>query len=299
MPIISSWSNSLRGKIIVVVQTLLLTTNSGYCWAGESTSFITNRTSTLKKIGILLDFSETKAHIKWTFGSTPALISDPRPLTLTISGPFTNNDVANRLFKSVKSAELEEMKVKKFLVINTRTQFTLVAESKNNQAISEATDAFMKKLQGAIKIAWHPAKADESKRVSVQFTLDHSGKISNAKILQSSGSTEADNAALLALVNTKPVTMPSIMPRTVDIQFTFDYNVFKEAQKDTASAALAVPSAIKKSKAPAKNASLGAEEKWTYVPKHTFDDDGNIIPTPPTAAETEWKKVPETMQMDD
>lgn len=87
---------------------------------------------------------------------------------------------------------------------------------------------YMADLQRRIKRAWFPPKGNESKRVMVVFKVHRNGTMSNLRLQKSSGLAIADQAALKAIQNAAPFrTLPDGAPPDVDIQFTFDYNVFK------------------------------------------------------------------------
>lgn len=86
---------------------------------------------------------------------------------------------------------------------------------------------FMADLQRRIKRSWFPPKGHESKRIMVFFKLNRDGKMSGLRLEQSSGIPVADQAALLAVSKASPFRpLPQGAPSNVDIQFTFDYNLF-------------------------------------------------------------------------
>lgn len=87
---------------------------------------------------------------------------------------------------------------------------------------------YMADLQRRIKRAWFPPKGNESKRVVVVFKVHTNGTMSALRLVTSSGMAIADQAALKAVQNAAPFRpLPDGAPPDVDIQFTFDYNVFK------------------------------------------------------------------------
>jgi TonB family protein len=99
---------------------------------------------------------------------------------------------------------------------------------KSNLAAQPAPDfgPYMAELQRRIKRAWYPPKGD-SKRIVVIFKIDRGGVLSNLHIERASGVAFADQAALKAVENAAPFPpLPAHSPDDVDIQFTFDYNVF-------------------------------------------------------------------------
>lgn len=86
---------------------------------------------------------------------------------------------------------------------------------------------YMADLQRRIKRAWFPPKGNESKRVVVVFKVHRGGELSNLRLERSSGVAIADQAALKAIENAAPFRpLPAGAADDVDIQFTFDYNVF-------------------------------------------------------------------------
>ena len=87
---------------------------------------------------------------------------------------------------------------------------------------------YMKELQRRIKMNWDPPKGNESKRVILLFKIAKDGRLLNIKVHRSSGLPAADNAALNAVKLTAPFRPlpPEFKGQSVDIQFTFDYNVF-------------------------------------------------------------------------
>jgi len=86
---------------------------------------------------------------------------------------------------------------------------------------------YMSDLQRRIKRCWYPPSNHETKRVKVIFSLTRNGELTNLRIIRSSGLNMADNAALKAVENAAPFRpLPAGAPSTVDIEFTFDYNVF-------------------------------------------------------------------------
>ena len=86
---------------------------------------------------------------------------------------------------------------------------------------------YMAELQRRIKRSWFPPKDTESKRVQVIFKVHRDGSLSHLRLERSSGLAIADQAALKAIEDAAPFhPLPAGAPEDVDIQFTFDYNVF-------------------------------------------------------------------------
>lgn len=87
---------------------------------------------------------------------------------------------------------------------------------------------WMSELQRRIKSNWDPPKGNESKRVVLAFKVSKDGRLLELKIATSSGVRVADQAALSAVQLTAPFRpLPAEFRKpSIDIQFTFDYNVF-------------------------------------------------------------------------
>jgi len=115
----------------------------------------------------------------------------------------------------------------------------LKAASKNEALILDDNQKpifgkYMKEMQRKIKRNWHPSRRNESKKVVLLFKIAKDGKLLRVKILNSSGDTEEDEAALNALKTSAPFDpLPKgFNGNDIDVQFTFDYNVYyRKARK--------------------------------------------------------------------
>ena len=87
---------------------------------------------------------------------------------------------------------------------------------------------YMRELQRRIKMNWEPPKGNESKRVVLLFKIAKDGRLLSCSVFKSSGLQNADNAALNAVRLSAPFRpLPAdYKGASIDIQFTFDYNVF-------------------------------------------------------------------------
>lgn len=87
---------------------------------------------------------------------------------------------------------------------------------------------YMRELQRRIKMNWEPPKGNESKRVVLLFKIAKDGRLLSIRVFKSSGLPNADKAALNAVELTAPFKpLPAeFRGGSIDIQFTFDYNVF-------------------------------------------------------------------------
>jgi|GEM_PF-822856 len=87
---------------------------------------------------------------------------------------------------------------------------------------------YMSALQRKIKMAWKPPRGTESNRIVVIFTINKNGYLQNIELTSPSRDQSANAAALDAVKRAAPFDpLPAGSPATVDIEFTFDYNVFK------------------------------------------------------------------------
>ena len=87
---------------------------------------------------------------------------------------------------------------------------------------------YMRELQRRIKMNWDPPKGNESKRVVLLFKIAKDGRLLSCSVFKSSGLQNADSAALNAVKLAAPFRPlpPEFKGQNIDIQFTFDYNVF-------------------------------------------------------------------------
>ena len=87
---------------------------------------------------------------------------------------------------------------------------------------------YMRDLQRRIKYNWHPPKGNESRKVVLLFKIAKNGQLLSCRVYRSSGLPSADQAALNAVKMTAPFRpLPAdYKGSNIDIQFTFDYNVF-------------------------------------------------------------------------
>ena len=87
---------------------------------------------------------------------------------------------------------------------------------------------YMRELQRKIKMNWDPPKGNESKRVVLLFKIAKDGRLLSCSVFKSSGLQNADKAAINAVHLAAPFKPlpPEYKGSSIDIQFTFDYNVF-------------------------------------------------------------------------
>jgi TonB family protein len=87
---------------------------------------------------------------------------------------------------------------------------------------------YMAELQRRIKRNWQPPRRNASKRVILLFTVAKDGRLLNLRVHKPSGEPDTDRAAISAVQLSAPFKpLPSdFSGSSIDIQFTFDYNVF-------------------------------------------------------------------------
>lgn len=87
---------------------------------------------------------------------------------------------------------------------------------------------YMKRLQKKIKSNWSPPKGKESNKIVLKFTVLRDGNLSEIKVIKTSNDRSTNGAAIRALVMSAPFEpLPKeYKGKSVDIEFTFDYNVF-------------------------------------------------------------------------
>ena len=87
---------------------------------------------------------------------------------------------------------------------------------------------YMRELQRRIKMNWEPPKGNESKRVVLMFKIAKDGRLLSVSVFKSSGLQNVDQAAINAVKVAAPFRAlpPEYKGANIDIQFTFDYNVY-------------------------------------------------------------------------
>jgi TonB family protein len=87
---------------------------------------------------------------------------------------------------------------------------------------------YMAELQRRVKRNWIPPEQGNSRRSVLRFSISRNGEISNLRVGKTSGNPDSDAAAMDAVRRAAPFrTLPSgYKGKNIDIQFTFDINVF-------------------------------------------------------------------------
>lgn len=89
--------------------------------------------------------------------------------------------------------------------------------------------SYMRDMQRSIKLNWDTPKLDKSTSVTLKYKVNKNGELLEYSVSQSSGIKEMDDSAIKALKETAPFKpLPaSYKEENIEVQFTFDYNVFK------------------------------------------------------------------------
>lgn len=165
---------------------------------------------------------------------------------LKSSGSKKQDDsVINSILLSIPVKELPEkyrgeyVKVKLtyqmnkiFNVINVSNEPSGITEdittTKNPNAKMPDFGPYMRDIQRRVKMNWDPPKGNQSKRVVLLFRIAKDGRLLSCSVSKSSGLPNVDKAALTAVHLAVPFRpLPSEFNGDfIDIQFTFDYNVY-------------------------------------------------------------------------
>lgn len=114
---------------------------------------------------------------------------------------------------------------------------TITGKKTTNNTINKIDNAdfgpYMINLQKKIKQNWLPPRKTTNKKVVMLLKINKSGELITSKISNSSGDKEVDDSAIKAVDKSKPFTpLPeSYKGESIDILFTFDYNVLFSQNK--------------------------------------------------------------------
>jgi TonB family protein len=108
---------------------------------------------------------------------------------------------------------------------------TINKNNKSNQSFENGMfTSYMANVQNKIRSNWNPPNGDESRKVVLVFKVGRDGNILSHSVNESSGDKVMDDAAVEALMKSQPFEpLPKdFSGNSVDIQFSFDYNVHKK-----------------------------------------------------------------------
>jgi TonB family protein len=101
---------------------------------------------------------------------------------------------------------------------------------------------YMRNLSLNLKHFWHPPKASASNKIVVRFAVSPEGELSQLRLQTPSGIAEADGAAMIAVEHAAPFdSLPAGVKGSVDINFTFAYNVIGPSQRERTLPELIIP----------------------------------------------------------
>ncbi len=88
---------------------------------------------------------------------------------------------------------------------------------------------YMRKVERRITKKWKPPLSDYSTKVVVNYVIHKNGELGNYYVAESSGNSRMDLSAMQALKKAAPFDpLPvGFGEESVDVKFTFDYNVYK------------------------------------------------------------------------
>lgn len=143
-----------------------------------------------------------------------------------------NKILKNDPYNYSASELLSEANQKKSEYVTNNTLKPAITQNNDSNANDVDFGPYMRELQRRIKMNWDPPQGSESKRVVVLFKVAKDGRLLSSRIFQSSDVYDVDRAALNAVALTAPFRrLPSdFNGQSIDIQFTFDYNVFGASQ---------------------------------------------------------------------
>ncbi len=85
---------------------------------------------------------------------------------------------------------------------------------------------YMAAMKKAIQAKWVSPKGFDKKKVVAVFSILRDGRITEAELIESSGSAEIDKSAMQALKDASPLApLPKGAPKHVQIRYQFDYKV--------------------------------------------------------------------------
>ncbi len=85
---------------------------------------------------------------------------------------------------------------------------------------------YMKAMKKAIQAKWVSPKGFDQKKVVTAFSIQRDGRITEAELVESSGSADIDKTAMQALKDASPLApLPKGSPKHVQIRYKFDYQV--------------------------------------------------------------------------
>ena len=143
------------------------------------------------------------------------------------------NDFAGAIVEYKAALKLQENKAvqKKLQTIKIPAEWKVAFENTNAKAAPEVDfGPYMANIMRSIKANWTPPQGQETSKVVAIFKVSKHGLVSDLRLQKSSMSAALDQSALSAVRRSEPLgELPKGSPDPVDIQFSFDYNVFSQS----------------------------------------------------------------------
>ncbi len=99
-------------------------------------------------------------------------------------------------------------------------------EDEDNDGSNVDFAPYMATMKKTIQAKWASPKGFDQKKVVAVFSILRDGRITEAELIESSGSAEIDKSALQALKDASPLApLPKGAPKHVQIRYQFDYKV--------------------------------------------------------------------------
>lgn len=150
---------------------------------------------------------------------------------LQINSPYHTSNSSNHTSDLPLATPNKKFKTEPFIRKSNKIDNL---SSKNNEShnTNEAKPDFapyIKEIQIKIKRNWNPPERKEAAKTIVLFKITRDGRLISVKILKSSGNSDIDISATRAIERAAPFNpLPAeYKGLTVDIQFVFDYKIFK------------------------------------------------------------------------
>lgn len=105
---------------------------------------------------------------------------------------------------------------------------------------------FVECMQDWVKSAWNPPRLDHSNSCIVSWKVFKDGTITNVRVTKKSDHPELDRSCTEAVTFSAPFhALPKNAPKEIDVDFTFDYNVWSQSRKKELDHAKSVDPSVK------------------------------------------------------
>lgn len=217
--ILKKIAESSQTTILTADENLLHSQNSPN---GASSSFVEYLTEGMKAGGGTLSLDTVAGFINESMVKDG--MTQPQKPALLVS--TANAEVAKlALGISIKNGLVQDSgKIQQAL---TKEQKSFQEDDDQDQDGPEVDfGPYMKAMKKAIQAKWVSPKGFDQKKVVTAFSIQRDGRITEAEIVESSGSADIDKTAMQALKDASPLApLPKGSPKHVQIRYKFDYQV--------------------------------------------------------------------------